>query len=50
MPRGGKRDNAGRKPISKEESRAMPSRSIRLTDDEYEQVKELVKQLRLKNK
>lgn len=46
MPRGGKRINAGRKPISKEESKALPNRSIRCTNEEYQAIKEYLKQLR----
>ena len=50
MARGGKREGSGRKPIDKSESKAIPSRSIRCTDEEYEQIKLFLKQLRDANK
>ena len=42
--RGGARDGAGRPPVPT--GKAMKMRSIRLHDNEYEQVKEYVKKLR----
>ncbi len=44
--RGGKREGAGRPPVPTGTARKM--RSMRLSDEEYEQVKEFIKTLRNK--
>lgn len=44
--RGGARKGAGRPSILKSESKAKPNRTIRLSDEEYEQVKGFVKKIR----
>lgn len=46
MGRGGKRDGAGRPLVPKEESKAMPNRTIRINDEEYDLVREMLKRRR----
>lgn len=48
MPKGGKRDNAGR-PVGSLRPSGKKPRNFRLTDEEYEEVKEFIKQLREQN-
>lgn len=48
--RGGARKGAGRPLVPKEQSKAMPNRTIRLTDTEYQTVKDFIKQLREEKK
>ena len=43
MTRGGRRPNAGRKPTLPAEAR---QRNLKMTDTEYEQVKDLLRKLR----
>ncbi|MBU2701158.1 hypothetical protein Ga0466249_002272 [Sporomusaceae bacterium BoRhaA] len=45
MPKGGKREGAGR-PSGTLRPSGKKARNFRLTDEEYEKVKELIKQLR----
>jgi hypothetical protein len=47
MTRGGKREGAGRKPgPGKKLIPGLKMRSIRMTDEEYQKVKEYIKQMR----
>lgn len=46
--RGGKREGAGRPKVPKEKSTALPNHTIRCTKEEYQQIKEHLKQLREK--
>ena len=45
MPRGGKREGAGR-PVGSVRPSGKKARNFRLTDEEYEKIKEFIKQLR----
>lgn len=45
MPRGGKQPGAGR-PVGTLRPSGKKPRNLRLTDEEYEKVKEFIKQLR----
>jgi hypothetical protein len=44
--RGGKREGAGRHPVPPSQSKALPNKTIRCTPEEYQQLKEYLKQLR----